>query len=113
VKKPTKKPQRVTQYSGLLMAYTDYTPDDLRKIADDMEQRNIISIEIESGGWESCIEIYETSLETPEQAEIRYQQEMKVYQKHKEVEAKKKESRREAIISEAKKLGLKVSETEE
>lgn len=110
MKKPTKTPQKIRESSTLMDIFTGYSPEDLEEIASQMRDLNIESISIEPDEY-SYAECHETRLETEKEAEVRYHKELKKWEKWKENEEKKKVRRKEKLIKEAQKLGLKVEES--
>ena len=110
MKKPSKKPIEVKEDCYLIDIDIKYTPEDLRDIANRMEQNNISSIIMEYYGYDGGIDFYQYRMESPIEAEVRYTKEMKKYEKWKADEKIRKEKQREKIIKEAKKLGLTVTE---
>jgi hypothetical protein len=83
----------------------NYTPDDFRHIADEMERQSISKISLEYNDEDTYF--IEDVMESDLQAEVRYAKEMKKYQKFLLGEAKDKELRKDRLIREAKKLGLR------
>ena len=81
------------------------SPENLRKMAGDIEKSNATHFAVGSG-WDHSENLV-VKLETEEESENRYKENMKKYrksQKAKEEVAKKK------LIKDAEKLGLKISE---
>ena len=110
-KKPSKKPQVIEKEDNdCIHEFVDYVPDDLRKIANRMEEQNILSVRIEIRGYEGYFEAVTKRLETKEQAKARYEKELITYQKSLNRETQKKEKRKKALLAEAKSLGLKIVE---
>jgi len=108
MKRPTKTPLIVRKPSTKIELFDQYPPNELIQIAEEMKAEGILDIEIEPG-WDSC-EIFERRLETELEAEVRYKKEMKKYKTFKKREEINKEKKKERLIRDAKKLGLKVVE---
>lgn len=110
MKKPSKKPKIIEREASRYYLNVDktYSPDDLRKIASLMEVEKVFHIRTYLEGYDGYFSLYESIMETPEEAEKRYNKEMKEYEIYCKREENKKEKRIKALIAEAKKLGLKV-----
>jgi len=111
MKRPVEKAKEVMNDSSRLETYTDYTPEALRVIADQMEEDGILHVKM--GMWpldSHRLNVKETRMESPEEAERRYARELEAYNKFKEKEKVDKANRKAQLIAEAKKLGLKISE---
>ena len=107
MKKPSKNPILKKARCHLFDIEVVYSPDDLRDIAYSMETQNLEGIMLEAS--------YETSdfvefrRETPREASVRYGKELKKWNKWKEDQKKAKQKKKDRLIREAKKLGLKIS----
>lgn len=113
MKKPNPKPIRVSKESTILDVSTEYGPDDLRCIADQMEEDGVLAIEIEIEGYEYDLTFIEHRLETDEETAKRYEREKKAYEKYLKAQQESKERRKKRLIKEAKELGLKINEADE
>lgn len=110
MQKPNKKPREVLEFASFLNIYTTYSPANLRSIADKMESGNILSLklalnDIYSGCQLTC---YQKRIETEEEAEKRFKKEEKEYKRQLALQKKAQAKRKQSLIKEAKKLGLKV-----
>lgn len=107
MKKPTKKPQHIKEDSYLIGSYIEYTPDDLRNIADEMEKSNIswVSIEADEGTY-----TIQSRPETDKEAEVRYVRELKAWERFRKKEEERKIKAKERFIRDAKKYGLVIEE---
>jgi len=103
-----KKPQIVRHETPLFGSYLEYSPEDLRKLADQMEEQGMTTVEFEIEGHDGYFCATARTLETEEQANWRYATEKKAYDKWQKAQNAKKEKRKAALLAEAKKLGLKV-----
>ena len=104
MKRPVKKKQTIRKDSYRLETYTSYTSDNLRKIADEMDDEGVLSIELNEFGTE------ETRMETDAEFEKRYKREYDKWKKWKEGQAERKEKEKNDLIKAAKKLGMKLVE---
>ena len=106
MKKPSKKPQEIASEASSLIDTDsgEYTPDDFENIAKEMRELDILKISF-GGGWDDT-NVYMHELESEEEALIRYNKEMKQYNKHKERELKKKQKHLDNVRKQAIKLGL-------
>ena len=77
----------------------------LREMAADMEKQGVTHLALEST-WDYSNNVI-LRVETPEEVEIRFKEDMKKYRQH---QKSVKDKQKLKIIEEAKKLGLKVSE---
>ncbi len=110
MQKPSKEPKETRELSYLLETYTSYSPSQLRSIADLMEQNNLLFLEIgiEGDYGDSDFTCHQIRMETEQEAEKRFKRETKEYNKYLEMQKKVKDKKKEKLIKEAKKLGLKV-----
>lgn len=99
----------IEEESNLMWTYEAMSPQDLRSVADQMEEEGVVSIEI-SQIYYNDIQILQCRMESPKEFEKRYNKEYNSWKAWKEKEKQRKEGRKEELIKEAKKLGLKVSE---
>ena len=111
MKKPINETKTIKRKSRLLKPNTEYTIDELKSIIDKMQQKNVKSVQINTRySYATYVEIKETREETKQEAEKRYQGELTKYnnylKKNKVAIARKKQK----LIKEATKLGLKVVE---
>ena len=106
MKKPSKKPQQIKSDADYLIDVHggQYTPDDFEDLAKEMRELDILMISVEAG-WEHTY-VYKHVLESEEEALIRYNKEMKQYNKYKERELKKKQKHLDRVRKQAIKLGL-------
>lgn len=102
MKKPSKQQQLIEEYSSILEICVNYTPEDLRNIADSMEDMNIEFVRIE-GGFQ---EFVQGKKESDQEAEVRYKKEIKKWETWKKKEVERQEKQRQRLIKEAKKLGM-------
>ena len=108
MKRPTKKQQEIRECSSLMDIYVEYTPDQLREIADEMDLKGIQSIEVETEY--DHTEFYHKRLETEDEAAKRYKTQYAQWKNFKMTAAERKEKQKQQLIKEAKKLGLTVSD---
>ena len=106
MRKPSKKPQQIKSDADYLVDIDDeqYTPDDFEDLAKQMRELDILMISFERGYEDTYV--YKHVLESEEEALIRYNKEMKAYNKYKERELKKKQKHLDKVRKEAIKLGL-------
>lgn len=109
MKKPTKQAQLIRQFSCINDLDGQLTASDLRHWAADLDNRGVEYLDIVVRDYEGVI-IDEVRYETKEEAEKRYIGAVKRYEKHKKEEKEKEAKRKEELIKEAQKLGLKVEE---
>ena len=102
MKKPVKKKQIIRKDAYRLELYVSYTPDNLRKIADEMDAEGVLSIEHNEFANE------ETRMESDAEFEIRYKREYNQWKKWKAAQAEKKEKEKANLIKTAEKLGMKL-----
>ena len=104
MKRPVKKKQIIIKDSYRLETYTSYTSDDLRKIADEMDDEGVLSIELhECGTADRC-------LESDADFERRYKKEYNQWKKWKAAQADRKEKEKDKLIKAAEKLGMRFVE---
>jgi len=106
MKKPSKKPQEIKSDGEYLVDVHSgqYTPDDFENLAKEMRELDILVISFDTL-WEHTY-VYKHVLESEEEALIRYNKEMKEYNKYKERELKKKQKHIDKVRKQAIKLGL-------
>ena len=109
MKRPTKKPKITTENMNVINTYTEYTPEHFRKIANEMEQKNIESIELEVYNEYGDFEIKgeASRMETEKEAKKRYDKEYQDYQKWKQNRKKIEIIEERTLTEKAKKLGMK------
>jgi len=113
MKKPVKnKKQNCRIKSYHLSNYESYSPEDFESLAEYMRSNNIDYIEIEADAGYNNVDFraFEIREETDLEAEVRYNKELKEYEKYKVKQESEKRKRKEKLIKEAKKLGLKIEE---
>lgn len=105
MRKPKKYPIVIKEKSSLLETWTGYSPDDLRYIAKQMEEDNILELSIEVDNC-SFAEYHQSRLESQIEADVRYAKELKKWETWKKSERVRKENDKKRTIAQAKKLGL-------
>ena len=109
MQKPTKEPRITYEKCTIFFPYDENTSEDLRRIADIMDEKKIKSIYVDYGDFDGCV-VYQYRMESNEEAEKRYTRELKQYDKYNDQVKKNKEKEKEDLIKRAKQLGLKISE---
>tara|TARA_B100001939_G_scaffold348108_1_gene372726 strand:- start:6003 stop:6326 length:324 start_codon:yes stop_codon:yes gene_type:complete len=104
MKRPVKKKQTIKKDSYRLQLYISYTPDNLRKIADEMDDEGVLSIEPTE-----CM-AEETRMETDAEFEKRYKKEYNQWKKWKAAQAERKQKEKDNLIKAAEKLGMRFVE---
>lgn len=107
MKKPSREPQMLVKHDNIDLINIDdgvYTANEIEEVANQMREFGVDRIEFRSG-YDSC-SLYLHTLESEEEALIRYSKEIKKYNKFKEREKVKKEKHLEKVRKQAIKLGL-------
>ena len=107
MKKPSKKPQLLKKYDDIGLINADdgvYTANEIEEIAQQMRELGIDKVGFISGY--DYVTVYLYTLESEEEALIRYSKELKKYTKFKEREKIKREKHLEKVRKQAIKLGL-------
>ena len=107
MKKPSKKPQLLKKYDDIDLINADdgvYTANEIEEIAQQMRELGIDKVGFISGS--DYVTVYLYTLESEEEALIRYSKELKKYTKFKEREKIKREKHLEKVRKQAIKLGL-------
>lgn len=111
MKKPVLERKYIRKNSRVLFdVYSTYTPQNLREIADYMEENGITDVEFEIAGNDGYFECYHEVLETEAEASKRYKKEIKAWEKYNRDKKLKREKEKQKIIKSAKKFGLKIIE---
>ena len=104
MKRPVKKKQIIRKDSYRLETYTSYTSDNLRKIADEMDDEGVLSIELHESGTE------DTCMESDADFEKRYKKEYNQWKKWKAAQAERRKKEIDKLIKAAEKLGMRFVE---
>lgn len=107
MKKPSKKPQLLKKYDDIGLINADdgvYTANEIEEIAQQMRELGIDKVGFNSSYDDVTVYLY--TLESEEEALIRYSKEIKKYDKFKEREKVKREKHLEKVRKQAIKLGL-------
>jgi hypothetical protein len=93
--------------SDFLEIDVEYSPDQLRKVADDMDKLGILTICIEYDEWDKGgVGFAVTRRETQEELDKRIRQEAQIIADREKNSKDAKLRHRKAVITEAKKLGM-------
>ena len=109
MKKPDPNPRLGRFYTAYqyIDCCTEYTPNELREIADELEEEGVITIDFEV--YDDVMDNYVTRMESEEEAKQRYERDLKLFDNHMGAMRKAKaenEKHREYIFTEARKLGM-------
>lgn len=113
MEKPSRTPKAVRkdldhQTEHIFCLDINYSPEDLRRIADLMDEESVVFIKVKEDCSGATVVI--SVLETPKEAESRYRREYADWMKWKESQRTGKAKEKEALIKRAKELGLIVTD---
>jgi hypothetical protein len=106
MKKPSKEIQEITKECEFLEEYKEYTPEDFRLLADNMDENGVIAFKFWTDG--VAIEQRKKQMETEAEAKQRFRLQNRLYENHKEQEKKLALKRIHNLKKEAPKLGFKL-----
>ncbi len=109
MKKPSKEPQMLKRLDTIGLINADdgiYSANEIEEIAQQMRDLGIDRVEFRVDSDDYYSDIYLHTLESEEEALVRYSKEIKKYDKFKEREKVKKEKHLEKVRKQAIKLGL-------